>query len=179
MPPEPPLAPRASLGPQETLEAFRSLWQPWVLNQAQGPCSPCFPLPLLLLAPHTLSLPGLLGPPWGLRKPWESLEALCLQSDSGTLFPLLSSPHELTCPLSFPGSLEPPWGLRKSWKPLETFSNIGSSVRLRGLVPLAPLTPSFPLTPPCSPHPLNLEHPRVPGTSLGPQEALGAFRSLR
>ena len=71
--------------------------------------------PLAPLAPHCpLSLPGPLGPSWGLRKPWEPLEAfgslqkpstaLGLQSDLGALLPLL--PLTPSCSLLPP---EPPW----------------------------------------------------------------------
>ena len=57
----------------------------------------------------------------------------------------------------------------KPWEPSEAFDSLCSSVRLRVLVPLAPLIPCSPLSP---------EHPWIPGTSLGPQEALGAFGNL-
>ena len=36
------------------------------------------------------------------------------------------------------------WGLRKPWEPSEAFCSLGSSVRLGGLVPLAPHSPSPP-----------------------------------
>ena len=47
-PPEPPWAPETFLELQETLQTFRSLWQPLVFSQTQGPCSPYPPHPLLL-----------------------------------------------------------------------------------------------------------------------------------
>ena len=77
-----------------------------------------------------------------------------------------------SCSPSPPGPLGPSWGLSKPWEPLEAFGSLGSSVRLRGLAPIASPTPhslSLPLAP---------EPPWAPGTFLGPQEALGAFRSL-
>ena len=92
-PPEPPWVPGTSLRLQEALRAFESIWQPWVFSQTRGLVPLASLTPSLPLAPHSLSLPGSLGPPLGLRKPWE---------------------------------------------PLEAFSSLGSSVRLRGLVPLVP-----------------------------------------
>ena len=80
-------------------------------------------------------------------------------------------------PLSLPGSLRTSWGLRKAWEPLEA---LGLQSDSEALLPLLPLTPhpfSLPLTPS---HPLSLPRPPwVSVTFLGPQEALGAFRSLR
>ena len=69
--PEPPWAPKNFLGPRETLGAFGSLWQPWVFSQTHRPCSPSPPhsLSLPFATPCPLSLPGSLGPSWGLRKP--------------------------------------------------------------------------------------------------------------
>ena len=78
--------------------------------------------------------------------------------------------------LGLPGSLGPSWGLRKPWEPSQAFGSLGSSVILRGSAFLAPAHPltfshSLPLSLPGSPW--------TPGTFLGPQEALGAFTSLR
>ena len=87
-------------------------------------------------------------------------------------------------PLSLPGPLRTSWGLRKPWEPLEAFGSLGSSVRLRGLASLAPPHLPSPLSLPLAPYhplspPLSLPRPPwVPGTFLGPREALGAFTSL-
>ena len=72
--------------------------------------------------------------------------------------------------------LGPSWGLRKPWELSEAFCSLGSSVRLRGLASFASSYPLLPLAPSCSP--LVPEPPWAPGTFLGPQEVLGAFRSL-
>ena len=92
------------------------------------------------------------------------------------LFPLTPS-HSLSPPLTpwaflgLPGSLGPSWGLRKPLEPSQTSGSLGSSVRLRDLASLLPLTPSCSLLLP--------RPPWVPGTFLGPQEALGAFTRHR
>ena len=122
--------------------------------------------------PHCPGASGNLG---SLQKP---LAALGLHSDSGALLPLLPrtlshslllslapphSPHHL----SLPRPLGPSWGLRKPWKPLEAFSSLGSSVRLRGLAPLAcPIPPHSPL------------FSLMSWASLGPWDLPGASRSL-
>ena len=138
------------------------------------PCSPtlsCSPLP-----PHSLGPWDLPGASGSLGSLWKPSAALGLQSDSGTLFPLLSltPPFPLT-PLASLGPWGPSWGLRKPWEPSKAFGSLGSSVRLRGLFPLAlphllaPLLPLIPLTP---------KPPWVPGTFFWPQETLGTFGSL-
>ena len=92
-PPEPPWAPGTFLGPQEAFGAFRSLQQPWVFSQTQGPCSPT------PIAPSRSPSPP--EPPWGpgtsrsLQKP---SAALGLQSDSRAL--LLLPHHSLSLPLT-------------------------------------------------------------------------------
>ena len=84
-----PLAPPHSPSPPEPLWAPKapgasgslgSLWKPLGALHLQSdtgalpPCSPSLCLtPLALTCP--LRLPGALGPFWGLRKPWEPLEA--------------------------------------------------------------------------------------------------------
>ena len=123
--------PETFLGPQEALGAFRSLWQPWVFSQTQGPCFPSSPL--FSLAPsHPLSLPG---PPWTpgtFLRPQEALGAF--------------------------RSLQQPW----------VFSQTQG--------------PCFPCSPSSPPSLLPLSLPGffwVPETFLGPQEALQAFASLQ
>ena len=164
---------------------------------------PCITYSLLPLSPLSLSLSWSLGPQEALGA-FSSLGPSVRHS--GALFSLLPSPPLLPLApytLSLPGLLGPPWGLRKPWEPLKVFSSLGSSVRLRDLVPLASLPPypwaslgpwNLPgisgslgsLWQPwvfsqtwalflLSPHPLA---PWASGSSLGPQEALGAFRSL-
>ena len=123
-----PLTPSASLGPWDLPRAsgsLGSLWQPWVFSQTQGPCSPTPLLPLTSLSPS-----------WGLRKPWEPLAVLGLQSDSGALLPPCSP-----SPLSLPGasgSLQ---------KPLATLGLQSDSGTLLLLLPAPPLLPLTPLTP--------------------------------
>ena len=110
---------------QEALGAFGNLWQPWVFSQTPGPCSPTPSLPLT--SPHPLSLPGPLGPSWGLRKPWEPLEAFGSLGSSVRLRGLAPPPpHTSPCLLSLSGSLEPSWGLRKPWEPWASLRSLGS-----------------------------------------------------
>ena len=108
-----------------------------------------------------------------------------------SLLPLI--PLTFSCSLLPPLAPEPPWVSLGPWdlpgasgslgrhcKPSAAFGSLGSSVRLRDLASLAPPHPphslSLPLAPSC---PLSLPMPSwVPGTFLGPQEALGAFTSL-
>ena len=122
------------------------------------PCSLLLPL----TPPCPLSLLGPLGPSWGLRKPWEPSEAF---GSLGSLVrlrglaPLVppNPPHSLSLPLtppsplSLPASLGPSWGLRKPWEPSEAFGSLWSSVRLRGLAPLAPPYPLCSLLLPLAP----------------------------
>ena len=149
MPPEPPLAPGAFLGPQEALGAFRSLQQPWVLSQTQGPCFPCFPHPLLPLPPHTLSLPGLLGPSLELQEAlgafgslWQPSVFSQTQGACSPCSPLSPSPPHPCVSL---GPFDLPWALGSLgslWKP---FAALGLQSDSGALFPL------FPLTPPCYP----------------------------
>ena len=159
------LGPGTFLGPQEALRAFRSLRQPWVFSQTQRPCFPCSPHPLAPWASlGPWDLPGASGSLGSLWQPW------IFSQTQGPCFPC--SPHSLS-PLSLPGPLGPSWGLRKPWEPSQAFGSLGSSVRLRSFTSLAPPHP------PCSLSPLSLPGPPwAPGTFLGPQEALGALRSL-
>ena len=173
---------------------------PWSLIPPRSPCSlapythrgggnplnqPSITYALLPLLPLALwaslglwDLLGASGSLGSLRKP---LAALGLQSDSGTLLPLLPptpllpSPPHSPCPLSLPGPLGPSWGLRKPWEPLEAFGS--PWVFSQTQRPCSPCSS-------CSPHPhsplpsLLPLTPWTPGTFLGPQEALGAFGSL-
>ena len=88
---------------------------------------------------------------------WALFPLLPLAPPHAPLFPLLPF-----CPLSIPGLLGPHWGLRKPWEPSEAFHSCRSSVRLRGLVPLAPSHPALlPLAPPrplSIPGPLGYSH---------------------
>ena len=134
-----------------------------------------------------------MGPPWGLRKPWEPLKAfISLQQPwvfsqtQGPCFPcsphpcslllLLAPPH----PLSLPGPLWAPGTFLGPQQALGAFGSLRQpcvfSQTQGPCFPCFPSPPSLPLTPPC---PLSLPGPLwVPGTFLGPQKALGAFRSL-
>ena len=175
------------------MEAFRSLWQPWVFSQTQEPCSPCSPTPSLPLAPpcfpHPLSLPGPLGSSWSLRKPCEPSEGFGSLGSSVRLKDL-APPHPLLClapltPLAPPCflSLLGPWDLpgacRKPWEPSEGFGSLGSSVRLRDLAPLAPPHPSLPSSSLAPPYPLSLPGSLRPSWGLRkPWEPSEAFGSL-
>ena len=100
----------------------------------------------------------------------------------GPCFPCSPSPPSLPLTPSHPLSLPiPPWVAGTFLRPqeaLEAFTSLQQPLAALGLqsysgavLSLLPLTPSHPLSlprPPC-----------VPGTFLGPQEALGAFTSLR
>ena len=119
-----------------------------------------------------------MGPSWGLRKPWEPLEALGLQSDSGALLSLLPliSPHSLLLPLTplaslgLPGPLGPSWvsgSLGSLQKPLAALGLQSDSGALLPLLPSLPLTPSCLLSP-----------PETPWVSLGPWDLPGASGSL-
>ena len=162
------------------------------------PQSPLPPTSILfpLTPPDPLSLLGPLRTSWGLRKPWEPLEAFSSLGSSVRLRGLapLAPPHLPLLPLVHSHPLsppEPPWVSLGPWnfpgasdrlgslhKPLAPFGSLGSSVRLRGLASLAPPHPLLlPLT---LSHTLSLPRPPwVPGTFLGPWEALGAFTNLR
>ena len=97
--------------------------------------------------------------PWGLRKLWEPSKAFGSLGASFRLRGLVPLGPPCSHPLSLPGPLGSPWGLRKPW----TFQSIWqpwTSVRLGGLVPLAPSPYSSP----------------EPPWPLGPQEA---FQSLQ
>ena len=98
----------------------------------------------------------------------------------------------LSPPLSLLGPLGPSWDLRNPWEPSEAFGSLGS-LDSGALLPLTPSLPPLSLSPlsvsplsplslsPCSPtpfFPLPPEPSWAPGTFLGPQESLGAFRSL-
>ena len=203
-PPEPPwvfLGPGTFLGPQKVLGAFRSLWQPWVFSQTQGPCFHCSPSPPLTpshsLSPLLASLASL-GPSWGLRKPWEPLEAFSSLGSSVRLRDLaslapLTSPCSLSLPLapsrslSLPGLpwapgtfLGPQKALGAFWMPLAALGLQSDSEVLLPLLPLtSPCSLSLPLAPSHPSCPLSLPgFSSVPGTFLGPQKALGAFASL-
>ena len=169
LPPEPPWAPGTFLGPQQALGAFGSLQQAWVFSQTQGPCFPCSPHPPSLPhtpshSPHPLSLPGPLGPSWGLSnsKPWEPSEAFRRLGSSVRLRGLASLAPLAPLALSPP---EPPWAPGTFLGPqqaLGAFRSLKSSVRLRGLASLAPPHPPHFLL-----HPLSLLGPpwALPGTS--------------
>ena len=151
--------------------------------------------PYLNLAPlapsHPLSLPGPLRASWGLRKPWEPLEAFGSLGSSVRLRGLafLAPPHlpllplAPSHPLSLPGFPWAPGTFLGSQKALGAFTNLQQPFTALGLqsdsgalLPLLPSPPSLPLTPSC---PLSLPgSPWTPRTFLGPQEALGAFGSL-
>ena len=130
--------------PWEPSEAFGSLGSSVRLRDLAPPPPHYALLPLPSHSPHPLSLPGPLGPSWGLRKPCEPWVFSQTQGPGSppphsALLPLiLSLPHHL----SLPGPLRPSWGLRKPWEPSEAFDSLGSSVRLRGLAPPTPITPS-------------------------------------
>ena len=105
---------------------------------------------------------------WGLRKPWEPLEAFSIIGASVRLqglVPLTPCPL-VPLSLSLPGPLGPLWGLKK---PLEAFSSLGASVRLKGLLPFGS---------PCLPCPFAPNPSWIPGAYLGPQKALGTFGNL-
>ena len=121
-----PSPPGAFLGPQESLETFRSLGslqQPWDLSQTEGPCSPC-PCSLPPLAPRASPEP---------QETLGTFSSLGPQSDSGTLLPLALAPPCPLAPLapllplvpSHPLGLPAPpppgpfWGLRKPLVALE------------------------------------------------------------
>ena len=101
-PPEHPWTPRTSLGPQEALGAFRNFWQPWVFSYSEA----LFPL----LPEHPYDLLGASGNLGSLQEP---SEASGLQSDSGSLFPLLPSPPEH--PWDLPGASGSLGSLHKPW----------------------------------------------------------------
>ena len=96
--PMPPWIPGTFLGPREALGAFRSLWQPWVFSQTQGPCFPCS-LSLPLTPSCSLSLPR---PPWvpgTFLGPWEAFGAFTslwqpwvFSQTQGPCFPCFPSP---------------------------------------------------------------------------------------
>ena len=114
--PEPPWAPGTFLGPQEALGAFGSLWQSCVFSQTQGPHFICYPS--LLTPSHSplpLSLPGPLGPSWGLKKPWEPSEAFGSLRSSVRLWGLASfAPSH---PLASSHSPLPPYLPGPLWAP--------------------------------------------------------------
>ena len=90
-------------------------------------------------------------------------------------YPLISItpylPQSLLLPLTplSPGPLRTSVGLRKPSELLEAFGSLGSSVRLRDLVPLAPPHPSLSLAP---------LSPLTPSASLGHWNLPGASGSL-
>ena len=210
-----PLIPWASLGfpgPLEFSWGLRKTWEPLQAFSSLGSSvrlrdlaslAPPHPLSLPLTPSHPLSLPRSLWVPGtflgtqkalgALTSLQQPLAALGLQSDSGTLLPLLpltpsrslSPPLAPWASLDLPGYLGPSWGLGKPWEPSQAFGRLWQPLGLQSdseaLLPLLPLTPScflsLPLTPSCF---LSLPRPPwVPGTFLGPWEALGAFTSLR
>ena len=141
-------------------------------------------LPSLAPEPPWVSL-GPLGPSWGLKKPWEALQAFGSLGSSVILRGLASlappySPLLLLTP-SRPLSLpRPPWipgTFRGPQEALGAFTSLWQPwlfSQTQG--PCFPCSPSLPLAPSC---PLSLPiPPGVPGTFLGPQEALGGFASL-
>ena len=146
-----PLGPSLGLRkPWEPSEALDSFWSS-VRLRGLALLAPPYPL-TASHPPLPLNLPGTLQPSWGLRKPWDPLEAFSSLGSSVRLRSLAPlTPHPLAPshsphPLSLPGPHQPSWGLRKPCKPLEAFGSLGSSVRLRGLVPLASL---YSLAPSC------------------------------
>ena len=91
---------------------------------------------LLPLTPHhPLSLPGPLRTSWGLRTPWEPLEAFSSLGSSVRLrglasLVLLTSPHSLllplipSCPLSLPGFSWTPGTFLRPQKALRAFGSL-------------------------------------------------------
>ena len=137
-----PLHPWASLGLSKASESLSSLQQPWGLSQSQGLCSPCL---WPSLGPS--GLPEASKSLGNLQKP---LATLAPQSVSGALLPLLPS-----CP----------WASFRNQEALRAFRSLLHpwDLRLRGLVPLAPLC--LKIQGPCSscsprlPYLLNLPGP--------------------
>ena len=146
------------------------------------PCSPWPPEPPwapknFLGSQEALGAFGSLQQPWVFSKTQETLLPLLPSPPFAPSCSLLppEPPSVSLGPWNFPGASG---RLESLLKPLAAFGSFGSSVRLRGLASLASPHPLWlPLTPS---HPLSLPRPPwVPGTLLGPREALGAFRSLR
>ena len=156
--------------PWEPLEAFGSLGSSFI-HRGLAPLPPPHPL-TLSRSPLPLSLPGPLGPSWGLRKPWEPLEAFGSLGSSVRLRRLasLASPHPLT-PSHSPLPPEPPWDLPGASGSLGSLQKPSAALGLQSdSGALLPLLPS----PPCS-----LSLCLTPWVSLGLSGPLGPFWGLR
>ena len=189
-----PLAPSHSLGLSGPMGPSWGLRKPWEPLADSGALLSLLPLtPLLPLAPsHPLSPPE---PPLVSLGPWnlpeasgsllEPLQAFGSIGSSVRLRGLasLAPPSPPLAPSHSLSPPEPPWASLDPWDLPGASASLGSpcnpsaalgfqsdSAALLPLLPITPLTPCHSLSPP--------EPPWAPGTFLGPQEALGAFRSL-
>ena len=162
----PSCSPHSLSPPLTPLIPSRSLL-PLALTEVAGTSkhSIANPYPTLALAPthspHPLSLPGPLGPSWGLRKPWEPLEFFGSLGSSvrlRSLAPLAPPTPSLSlaplCPPHLPGtfpgpqealgafgSLQQPWVFSQAQGHCSACSPSPPSLPLTPLIPWASLGP--------------------------------------